>query len=284
MRYVQEMLSAYDREGTPPRTQRSVVAFFDILGFRQLHFSACREGRQDELLQSLQRALADGFEWLDPKGGSKLVELPSAWDVKAFTDNIVLGYPFNDEGEGALGGTFIQLSHFQAALVQHGFFVRGGLTVGDLYMDRHLVFGGGLLEAVALENEVARVPRIVLSSAAVELMRQHLEYYGGGEHAPQNDEVLLDSDGVHFLSYLDGSFLEPKSHHAVLERHRLVTREALERHKSSPSIWSKYAWVAEYHNLMCDEREVPDLKIDDAMFRRPPRRMFERPRGPVEEA
>jgi len=39
----------------------------------------------------------------------------------------------------------------------------------------------------------------------------------------------------------------------ALQKHKEVIETNLERYKNRPSIWSKYAWVANYHNFFCDQ-------------------------------
>ena len=49
-------------------------------------------------------------------------------------------------------------------------------------------------------------------------------------------------------------------------------------HVSNPPIWSKYAWVAGYHNYFCDlhpEHFEAEHRIDVDLFRSKPSRIFE---------
>ena len=56
--------------------------------------------------------------------------------MRAFTDNIVIGYPIRGRGdaESELVTIFRNLSYFQMKLTMDGFFVRGAIAVGELYM------------------------------------------------------------------------------------------------------------------------------------------------------
>jgi hypothetical protein len=178
--------------------------------------------------------------------------------LKAFTDNIVIGWPIGADGEIELGDAFDAVSWFQFEMINAGFFIRGAISVGNVYIDDIAVVGGGLIEAYEGETSLARDPRVVLTSSAKELVKRHLEYYGsqsgGGAHAPQNRELLQDVDGQFFLNYLDGTVLvdEDVVGYEMLEIHKNRVAERLREHSANPAIWNKYAWVARYHNAFCD--------------------------------
>lgn len=74
----------------------------------------------------------------------------------------MIGYPIHTDGEIELGNAFSDLSYFQMIMSMEGFFIRGGIAIGDLYMDEITVFGSGLMEAYQAETTLARDPRIVL--------------------------------------------------------------------------------------------------------------------------
>jgi hypothetical protein len=54
----------------------------------------------------------------------------------------------------------------------------------------------------------------------------------------------------------------------------------LRKNKNVPTVWSKYAWVANYHNFVCREQEGSflDHLVDPALLQTMPARLF-RPRG-----
>jgi hypothetical protein len=126
----------------------SVVALLDILGFAEMAREAHTSGQENEFLGRLYAALEKGRQWLDPdkwmeKGGLPKFGRKDFYALKAFTDNIVLGWPIRDDAEIELGQAFSAISWFQFEMVSAGFFVRGAISVGNLYMDDIAVFGGG---------------------------------------------------------------------------------------------------------------------------------------------
>lgn len=56
-------------------------------------------------------------------------------------------------------------------ILQHGLFLRGGITIGTLSFNDDYIFGQGLIDSVALE-EAAIYPRIVIGQAALDYILQ----------------------------------------------------------------------------------------------------------------
>lgn len=199
---------------------------------------------------------------------------------RAFTDNIVIGHPIHEDGEVELGNVFYDLSNFQIFMTMEGFFVRGAIAIGDLYVDDIAVFGDGLIEAYEAETTLARDPRIVLAPSAQAAVNRHLEYYGHGAHAPQNRDLLRDSDGQYFVNYLETLFPgDGYSYQKELAVHKGRIEEKLAGFRSRPPIWAKYLWAANYHNYSCDHHSCVDdsLKIDTKNFQLMPARLVSDP-------
>ena len=52
------------------------------------------------------------------------------------------------------------------SLANHGFFMRGAISLGDAYVDDVVVYGSAFIEAHDGEVELARDPRIILCTSA----------------------------------------------------------------------------------------------------------------------
>lgn len=198
------------------------------------------------------------------------------YKVVTFTDNIVIGYPIEDDAEAELGHIFFCLSQFQLTLAKAGFFIRGAISIGEVYIDDFVVFGEGLLDAYDYETTKARDPRIILTSKACQAVKKHLKYYGNRAYAPQVRDLYEDADGQFFLNYLDGTMIaeaELGPDFSTIALHKKVVEQKLRQHLNQPVIWSKYAWVANYHNFFCDQhRSINDkYKIDFTKFQMNPK-------------
>jgi hypothetical protein len=251
-------------------TQFSTVVCLDVLGFQKQIEDAYKKGTANELLSRFHDSLAAACGPLEEIAES-IVGGRRFFDIKRFTDNMVIGQPLWDhndhlrleqQGETELGTMFTALTNFQLRMVLDGFFIRGAISCGDLYMDEHMVFGDGLVDAHRGEDELARDPRIVITESAKIHVREHLKFYLSNDWAPQSRALLIDSDGRLFINYLDVIECNDNYDLDILDRHATVVRNKLAEFSSDTRIWRKYAWVAHYHNFYCEQIGANELKID----------------------
>lgn len=275
----------YITDNGQPELKDSVVAFVDILGYQALIRGAHKNGTAQALLTRLHEALAAASRHLNEldEDGNPLLP-PNLWPrkdlykIRTFTDNIVIGYPIRDDAEMELGAIFSQLAFFQLEMVNRGFFVRGAIAIGDLYIDDMTVFGQGLLDAYDGESKDARDPRIVLSPSAQEAVLQHVNYYSNPSHSPQARDLYKDADGQFFLNYLDSVLIAEDEHGPffdILANHKSAVETKLAEYRREPAYWAKYAWSAGYHNFFCDQYRYfsDEHKIDVSQFQMQPTRI-----------
>ena len=269
----------YHTEEQVPTLRNSVLAYIDILGYSDMIRESEELGTQQEVLSRLHTTLSKRRELLEDKTSPKeLRELikKDNYALKAFTDNIVIGWPIRDDGESEFWSAFSKLSIFQLQMVTSGFFIRGAISVGNAYIDEIAVFGEALVEAHKGESSLARDPRIILTTSAVNAAREHLTHYEEPRHAPHTRDILQDSDGQWFLNYLDCILIaenEQGPYYNEFLEHKDKVEQMLQQHRGNPSIWSKYAWVAGYHNYFSDlhpEHFNDNHKINVELFRASP--------------
>jgi hypothetical protein len=153
----------------------SVVVFADVLGFSREMKSAYEKGNPQGLLERFSEAIESSYRGLQDTYESSNYPKPCmSWDFKAFTDNVVIGYPIRRDGEHEMLWIFDRLAVFQLMMIEKGFFVRGGVAVGEHFMDSNIVFGSALIEAHEVESKLARDPRIVLGESAVRNFRHQV--------------------------------------------------------------------------------------------------------------
>lgn len=281
----------YHSNDAKPALKKSVFVYMDILGYSQLISMAERDGTQESLFAELYDALSEGRKWLRDE---ELGDLPDGflgmkdtYVLKAFTDNIVISWPIRRDGEGELGSAFFKLIYFQFVMTKRGFFIRGAISAGDAYVDDVAVFGSALNEAYKGETTLARDPRIILTDSAVRYVKEHLSYYAPSHIAPQVRYVLCDADGQWFVNYLEcvlsaedevGPFFDE------LLAHKAAVELKLSEYKNDPSIFAKYAWVANYHNYFCDLHRryfTDEFRIDPELFRAKPKSILEVKEGHI---
>lgn len=244
--------SPYAPKDGLPKTLKSVVAYLDILGFTQEMQAASDAGKSDVLLRRFDAAIRKWYASLRDNDDAG-EERQRIWELKAFTDNVVIGHPILWDGEAELGHVFTDVALLQLGLAHDGFFVRGGIAVGDLYMDDDIVFGKGLLDAYAAEQN-ADSPRVILAESAVTFVERHVQYYASVEISPQNEHLFVDEDKNMVVSYLSSLWPDrtEQPRFEWLAKHRDVVTENLRLYRAKPRVWAKYAWVARYHNYFCE--------------------------------
>lgn len=245
----------YHKDNQPPEFLQSVVVYMDVLGYKDMWCRAEQDGRQDGFLQQLYEALDEGQRWLWPNDKDFWPLDKDRYAIKAFTDNIVIGWPVRGDAESELGSIFSSVAYFHFRLANHGFFLRGAISLGDAYVDDVVVLGSAFLEAYEGEAQAAN-PRIILTESATNAVRKHLSYYSRLDHAPQHRDLFQDSDGKWFVNYLETVLIAEREQgpfYDELLRHKERIEERLREFRADLRIKRKYDWVASYHNYFCDQ-------------------------------
>lgn len=116
--------------------------------------------------------------------------------TKIFSDNIVIAIPLRSTPKNKVEDIRCLLdfvSLFQNnAVIHHSWLIRGGITIGELFMDKLMIWGKGLIRAYKLESELAFYPRIILDQEIVASVDQF-----------DNNYISKDSDGFWFLNFLN---------------------------------------------------------------------------------
>lgn len=155
-----------------------------------------------------------------------------------FSDNIALALELStlrDQDE-AIKAFIKYISVFQGAALKTGFLFRGGIALGQLYMDSssNFVWGKALVEAHVLEEKSAIYPRVVLS-------RQFDKF-----DLPNMPRVRLDFDGLYFVDYVPTI---NKTYPEWIERTQIEIRSqvvAREGKSGQERVLQKYGWLQRY--------------------------------------
>jgi hypothetical protein len=146
-----------------------------------------------------------------------------------------------------LGREVFTLAKHQAFLASKGVFVRGAICWGKIYVKvkQGLIFGPGLVQSFDLERALAIFPRIVIEAQLVQRIR------GNAEALPPEDCITERDDGVPFVDYLYGNFVnQSKRPWELVQNHKRAVEKALagEDAKRDERVRQKYLWLGRYHN------------------------------------
>ena len=230
----------------------------DVLGFSEHIDAATTEEKMQEALDKWHSLAADAegaFESVRPETA---VDERLDWFTKSYTDNFLLRTRLRADGEQPLEAVIIGVQRFQCAIVNHNFLCRGGMSLGLGYATDAVVFGHALLDAHRLEQNVAIVPRIVLSHSVCRLIARQLNS-SPDTNPPLTTQILEDSDGQWFVNYL-AQALKSKNGDtgrvdaSILEDHQALLVEGLSHHDRH--VRAKYTWAAVYHNWFLKHNNI----------------------------
>lgn len=239
----------------------SFCAFIDILGTEE-RISNLKHANQE--LMQLFSTIKEIKHFLD-KDKCLDKNIPDLWRYKIFSDNIVFGFPnyIEFDSESDFGQAITILSFFQINLAIRGYFLRGGLTFGPLFIGDETIFGSALVDAYNIERSIAVTPRIVLSESVMKQVRKHIKYYCKKRESPHYRSILIDSDNLPFINYLIVTFDEEKDNQReILISHKTAIENNLSKFSENSKIKAKYLWVAVYHNYFCElyQKHFGDIK------------------------
>lgn len=227
------------------RYEQRYCAFVDILGFTE--YIRRLRPQTGEFL-----AVRDLLKAVHSPGDDLLFKVKNAGlRAQSISDAVAVSTNHTPEGLSSLCAA---LTNLTTKLLHDGYFIRGAICKGLLYHDEHMVFGEALLNAYALEHEVVRFPRIMLTRDVVQDIRQHL----GKDHP---SFIRQADDGPYYLHVLRRLELtvdtlrtkapEAPSAEINLPYYREIARKLQKRFDESvdnPRHFEKVQWFARYWN------------------------------------
>lgn len=165
------------------RYKRRIIVFYDILGWRnKIKWAGSRFDRLTFLrdIVSLFNTTSVGINQ-HPKRISNMT---------TFSDNVVISQDVGCDTDYFL----FKIAYAQFSAAERGFWLRGGITVGDIIHDENVVFGPGLNRAYELESREAVYPRIILDPQHLEILTIDADLIG-----TENGITSLDPYSVRFF-------------------------------------------------------------------------------------
>lgn len=258
-----------------PQYREALVSYVDIMGFKDLLDGTRAEpsGIRRTVLEVQKHLLHDDQD-PDKESGQQI-------DI-AFSDTVLsarfLPGP-NDYRPGILFHELYHLHLAQVELLNRGILIRGGVSLGGVYIDseRDVWFGPGIVSAYQLEAN-ADFPRIVLDPRLAHAFREdnglRSEDHDFEEEAAYVRRLVKrDIDG---LAYIDPMSTDPglfdDGYGGMLDwyssvREHLVSAAA--RHATNARVLRKYAWLAnrfEAAVLLLPTDQRADLSLKDTEF------------------
>lgn len=166
------------------------ICYFDILGYRAVFEDAPLE--HGKFLSSIM--VADGIFQSAIRRASTTKELQIGY--KMYSDNFILYFEKDivDEMTALLILVKIMREIQIRFLFEEELLLRGAITVGEFYVNDDFVFGEGLVRATDLEENDAKMPRIIIDDRCFQKSK---------EPFIDDGRLIRDHDGICFVNYFD---------------------------------------------------------------------------------
>lgn len=169
---------------------------------------------------------------------------------KLFSDNVFIALLSKRE---LINDFHLVLEHiidYQKSLISSNYFIRGGIALGKLFIDKNNIWGPALIESVEMEKK-AIFPVIILSNDIVKIFVEN--------NSLSNEDngfsiSIIEFQGKYFLDYLYSVILKGNKTPIIssfLSVHKRFVENNLKKYNEE-KISNKYKMLAEYHNQFCE--------------------------------
>lgn len=165
--------------GDAREIEKYYIAYVDLLGYK--NFFEKHADQVSDFLKTIQFAIEKAKGYVVKANLSPIMNTYADMDIKVkiFSDNILLCLKTgNKQIEIIRLLTFLSLvADIQRSFVtEYGLFLRGGVNIGELFINDDFVFGKGLIDVVGMESQ-AQYPRIIISDTIQEkVYRRHFVF------------------------------------------------------------------------------------------------------------
>lgn len=159
--------------------KRCVVAWIDILG------------TTEKIKRKSDTAIFDVWSYWH----TVVKKIPPDVKYKIFSDNMLICEEINEESPlKAMEDIFYVVNFIETMMVNsNGDFIRGAITVGDIFIDKNFVLGEALLKVYEIETKNAIYPRIVLDKSVIQYL------------SPDCPLFRQDIDGIYFYNFMESA-------------------------------------------------------------------------------
>jgi len=231
-------------------SDKRIVAFIDIFGFKG-HISDATSRYEDGDTGGLSNLKALKATLLRQADDVSEQAPHEDWKISMFSDCVVISVKFDQAS--AVFFILLRLTWLLGDVLDNGFLVRGGVSLGRLHHDGEIIFGDGLIKAYEVESQTAFFPRVIVDIEVIKLCID----FPATHHSPK-DELdyvagLLKEDSVDGKAYLDilagieSEIADFDIYHRMLKnvRDAIISMQKAAK-KTEEKI--KVAWLVDYFN------------------------------------
>lgn len=265
-------------------TEPRIVCFIDILGFSDFIDKYDKDTTSD-LLQEISNILKFALDSTFNSSFRKSLT-DNYIQYQTFSDNVCISIPYFDneiDFTNNLSLLFNYIRTIQNILMEKGFFIRGGISIGNFYSDKNIIFSKALVDAYKLESKVAIYPRVVIDNKIISklnnykmerlnylnfdkiiisdwenisfvnpfgLFEESFDFIKKFEEKPNNENPFPGEVEFKELMKETLSLIKPKVVKSVkengVEQIKFHVSQNIENIEHNQSIQSKYIWLMEF--------------------------------------
>lgn len=230
--FVNQNADAYDR-----KTDTYIVAYIDLLGMTN------RINGSDG--QLVMNKLYNLYTFSMKLTKEIQIEENQNIEFKIFSDNIIIAKKISAETvqrKRDIRSLLMCAGHFQELTVSNsvGWLLRGGISIGQLFLDDVIVWGDALLKAYYLEDKIANYPRIIIDDNVVDEIINDSQL---------SEYLRKDFDNLYFLNFLNDCHFCGET---LMDGFQMMQEEV--RGGIDKKTYQKFSWHMNFVNSELDKK------------------------------
>lgn len=248
--------------------ERRIIAFIDILGFKEIVKQSESDTEKVSFLFSILEFLKDwevsenwNLKFVEieedaQKKGLANFDIRGKTNTTAFSDSIVVSVKVDNNVNEMTSTLVANLAYIGSILMEKGILFWGGLTIGNIiHTDNGTVFGQGLIDAYFLETKNAKFPRIVLSDKLLSQLNYPLEQkrhrYPYHQYLCRFEDGCVGFHQMIYYQVMDGwEEMTDDVKISSLGNIRKVIINGLDSSFENSDVFEKYKWLKEQYNKL----------------------------------
>lgn len=235
-------------------TSNHLIAYLDLLG--------CKKSIINEEDNEILLKIYEWYNFFKCEARFRRLYEPER-KVKIFSDNIIVAEEinfkrFDDDQIRKICESFLRMIRtFQFVLMTCGWYVRGSVEVGSLYIDETFVWGKSLITAYMLESQKAIYPRVLISDNFAQEISVCID------DLIDKKFIALDSDGQIYVDYFNFEGDDGGRFPVLLEQIRNSIMWSYQKSNHDARVQKKIQWVIEKFNQECLRSDRESYLIRD---------------------
>ena len=243
-----------------PGFEERAVAFLDVLAFKDLVLGAETMPHKFTRLMSLKAVLDSHVRW-DNEGLDTSVPESIKPRYIFISDSIIITSRLRDGHHSGFIAVTLKSIEIAHKLLETGFLVRGGLSVGPVFHDERNIFGSGYVSAYLAETTTVH-PRVVLT-------REAKAYLQNDKAIAENVEfgrLVGEYEGASVVETLNSNHVQHVTEFGRIEsaykQYRAHIYTNLQTLSLGSPARSKWEWMAGFFNRAIGKFSVDIAAID----------------------